>query len=189
MPSKLRPHVLGIDDGAFTKGQRDPVPIVGVMMEGADLVEAIAVTEFPVDGAGATDFLADWVSNLRLHPTLQGIVLGGITIAGLGVVDLPALATAVSTPVIAVTRRPTTDHRVREALDAAGLTDRIETVERAEPAFRAEPGLYISHAGGERDAALQLVRATRRKSKLPEPLRIAHLVAAAIARGESRGRA
>jgi endonuclease V-like protein UPF0215 family len=75
MVSLARPHVLGIDDGPFEKRQRAPVPIVGVMMEGADLVEAVAVTEFPVDGAGATEFLIDWIRGLRLHPTLQGIRL------------------------------------------------------------------------------------------------------------------
>ena len=72
MAPSRRPHVLGIDDGPFSKGQREPVPIVGVMMEGADLVEAIAVTEFPVDGADATNFLAQWIEGLRLRPTLQG---------------------------------------------------------------------------------------------------------------------
>ncbi len=188
MAPSRRPHVLGIDDGPFSKGQREPVPIVGVMMEGADLVEAIAVTEFPVDGADATNFLAQWIEGLRLRPTLQGVVLGGITIAGLGVVDLSALAAAVGAPVLAVTLRSTANHRVRDALEAAGLLERIETVERAQPSFEAEPGLYVSHAGAARDIAEQLVRATQKKSKLPEPLRIAHLIAAAIARGESRGR-
>ena len=86
MAARERPHVLGIDDGPFEKRQREPVPIVGVMMEGADLVEVIAITGFPVDGAEATAFLAEWIRGLRLRPTLQGIALGGITIAGLGVV-------------------------------------------------------------------------------------------------------
>ncbi len=189
MPPTLSPHVLGVDDGPFVKGQREPVPIVGVMMEGATQVEAIAITEFPVDGAQATAFLGDWISSLRLRPTLQGVVLGGITIAGLGVVDLSSLASALGVPVLAVTRRSTEDHRLREALTTAQLADRIALVDRTPPAFEAEPGLFVSHAGGARDTAERLVRATRRKSKLPEPLRLAHLIAAAVVRGESRGRA
>ncbi len=35
----MRPHVLGIDDAPFHKDQSQDVPIVGVMMEGATLVE------------------------------------------------------------------------------------------------------------------------------------------------------
>ena len=34
-----RPHLLGIDDAPFEKGQHQSVPIVAVMMEGSDLVE------------------------------------------------------------------------------------------------------------------------------------------------------
>src|SRR5919109_823350 len=97
-PSMLipaRPHVLGIDDGPFEKyrpGAR--TPIVGVMMEGHDLVEAIAVTDFPVDGAGITGFLADWIRARRFASALHGVLFGGITLAGLAVLDAPALASA-----------------------------------------------------------------------------------------------
>ncbi len=189
MPRPLSPHVLGVDDGPFVKGQPQPVPIVGVMTEGATQVEAIAITEFAVDGAHATAFLGDWIAGLRLRPTLQGVVLGGITIAGLGVVDLSTLASALGVPVLAVTRRSTEEHRLRLALTAAQLADRIPMVDRSPPAFEAEPGLFVSHAGAPRDTAERLVRTTQLKAKLPEPLRLAHLIAAAITRGESRGRA
>jgi endonuclease V-like protein UPF0215 family len=188
MTSLARPHVLGIDDGPFEKRQRVPVPIVGVMMEGADLVEAVAVTEFPVDGAGATEFLIDWIRGLRLHPTLQGVVLGGITIAGLGVVDIEPLSASLEVPTLVVTRRDPANHRLREAFHAAGLAERLEVVERAACAFEALPGLFVAHAGIERDAAIRLLRAMLRKSRLPEPLRLAHLFAAALVHGQSRGR-
>src|SRR5690349_6229966 len=35
-----RPHTLGVDDGPFQKRATNPVPIVGVMMEGSDLAIA-----------------------------------------------------------------------------------------------------------------------------------------------------
>ncbi|MEE8580144.1 MAG: DUF99 family protein, partial [Myxococcota bacterium] len=89
---RARPHTLGIDDGPFEKFQSRVASIVGVMMEGADLVEAVAHTEFPIDGDRATDFLLEWVQSLRCRPALQGVFLGGITIAGLGVVDIVALS-------------------------------------------------------------------------------------------------
>ena len=188
MAARERPHVLGIDDGPFEKRQREPVPIVGVMMEGADLVESIAITGFPVDGAEATAFLAEWIRGLRLRPTLQGIALGGITIAGLGVVDIEALSRDLDVPTLVVTRRDPANHRLRDAFRAAGLGERLAIVERAAAAFEVEPGLFLAHAGCTRELAARLLRALLRKSKLPEPLRVAHLVAAALARGESRGR-
>ena len=188
MPVPPRPHLLGIDDGPFERGTSADVPIVGVMMEGPDLVEAVAITRFPVDGDGLTDFLADWVGDLRFRPALQGVLLGGITAAGLGVVDVPLLAERLGLPVIVVNRRAPRDEPLLEALRSAGLDARRELVTRAPEPRRLDGGLYAGVAGATPETAARLVEAARSKSDLPEPLRLAHLVAAAVARGESRGR-
>jgi endonuclease V-like protein UPF0215 family len=184
-----RPHLLGIDDGPVTIRSDAEAVVVGVVMEGHDLVEAVAVTRFPVDGPDATGFLAGWVRDLRARPGLQGIVLGGITIAGLGIVDITALAARLRLPVVAVSRRDPRDHRLAHALAAAGLGDRLALVERTPPASALAGGLYASCAGLGAAAAAALVRASRAKADLPEPLRLAHLIARAVTHGESRGRA
>ena len=186
--SQFRPHVLGIDDAPFEKGQTRPVPIIGVMMEGDDLVETVAVGEFAVDGADATEFLAGWVGGLRCYASLQAIVLGGITIAGLGVVDIAALAGRLERPVLVVTRRKPTNAPLLEALRAAGLEGRSALVERSPRASRVADGLYVAHAGTDTATAARLVHAVVGKAQLPEPLRLAHLVGRALATGESRGR-
>lgn len=183
-----RRHLLGIDDAPFDKFTSPTTPLVGVWMEGHDLVEGVATTEFAVDGPDVTDFLADWVRGLRAAPAIQGVVLGGITIAGLGVVDLPALSAALSLPVLNVSRREPTNDALCRALQRAGLADRIEIVERAPRHVEAAPSLWVAAAGLGPEEAVAWVRAARHKSGLPEPLRLAHLVAAALTRGESRGR-
>lgn len=183
-----RPHVLGVDDGPFRKRQAAPVPVVAVAMEGADLVESVAVASFPVDGAGATEFLARWIAGLRSRAGLHAVVLGGITLAGLGIVEIPALAARLGLPVLAVARRDTARSELARALRAARLEDRIALAAATPPAFRVHEGLWVSAAGVERAAAERLVRATVRKAALPEPLRVAHLLARALALGESRGR-
>jgi len=183
-----RPHVLGIDDGPFEKhGGARTTPVVGVMMEGADLVEAVAVTHFGVDGDDVTDFLADWIGSLRFRPALQGVLFGGITIAGLAVIDQDALAERLGLPVVVVNRREPQNERLRGALLSAGLSDRIDVLERAPTAF-AVSGVFAAAAGAEPDLASRLVCATLGKSDLPEPIRIAHLIARAMVAGESRGR-
>jgi endonuclease V-like protein UPF0215 family len=184
----IRPHVLGIDDGPFDKRADSSVSIVGVMMEGADLVEAVAVSSIPVDGEDAADHLADWVSGLRFASAVHATVLGGMTIAGLGVVDIERLAERLNRPVMTVNRQRPDDERLIDALRAAGLADRIPIVERAPRAWQLDEGLFVSHAGVEREEAARILSAVRRKSQLPEPLRLAHLIAAAVVNGESRGR-
>ncbi len=183
----MRPHLLGIDDAPFDKRQAHETPIVGVMMEGPDLVEGVAIDAFPVDGDGATDYLARWVSGLRWHASLQAVVLGGVTIAGLGLVDLAALAERLGRPVLAVTRRDPSASRLASALRAAGLTDRLPILERLPPTRPLAEGLFLACAGADFAYAARLVRASLHKSRLPEPLRVAHLIGAALVNGASRG--
>jgi uncharacterized protein len=188
MPPLPRPHVLGVDDAPFTKGRDREVPIVGVLMEGADLVEGVAIGSFPVDGDDPAGYLAGWIRGLRAYRSIQAVLVGGVTIAGLGLIDLETLAGSLRRPVLAVTRRDPSDSELRLALRAAGLAGRLSVLDRSPPALPAAPGLYVAAAGLTPGEAAAVVRRTLGKSRLPEPLRVAHLVAAALTSGESRGR-
>jgi len=183
-----RPHILGVDDAPFDKRQTGPVPIVGVAMEGHDVIESIALGEFPVDGDGATEYLATWIAGLRARPMLQAVILGGITIAGLGIVDVTALAERLGLPVLVVTRHNPARSELASALRAAGLLDRLTLLERIPHAYGIGEGLYLAHAGVPRVEAERLLSATLGKARLPEPLRVAHLIGQAIVLRESRGR-
>lgn len=184
-----RPHVLGVDDGPVAKHQPGArTPIVGVLMEGHDLVEAIAVTEFPVDGADITRFLFEWIRSRRFAPALHGVVFGGITLAGLAVLEPQRLAAELGAPVVVVNRKHPSDAPLRRALESAGLSERAALLESAPPIFALPEGLHASVAGASHAVAGALVARTRHKSDLPEPLRLAHLFARALTDGESRGR-
>ena len=180
--------MLGIDDGPFEKFVPGAeAPLVGVMMEGPDLVEAVALTRFPVDGEGVTEFLGGWIESLRFRPALQAVLFGGLTLAGLALLDPEALARRLEVPVLVLNRKPPRDGRLRGALRAAGLETRVAQLERAPAAFRVGE-LHASASGASPEQAALLLERTRGKSALPEALRVAHLIARAIATGESRGR-
>ena len=188
MSPPRRPHLLGIDDGPFRKGRDRETPLVAVAMEGSDLVEAVAVSRFPIDGADLTGTLARWIRGLRIHPSLQGLLFGGLTAAGLAVVEPRALAEATGIPVLVVNRRPPTNPALIRALRAAGLEQRVAMVQKAPLPFRVSDGLFASAAGTDEASARALLRASCGKSALPEPLRLAHLIATALVRGSSYGR-
>jgi uncharacterized protein len=183
-----RPHLLGVDDAPFDKRQAAPVPVVGVVMEGPDRVESVALSQFPVDGEDATGYLAEWIGGLRARATLQGVILGGITMAGLALVDVTALAERLELPVLVVTRRNPVGSDLADALRSAGLEHRLALLERVPRAFGVGEGLFLAHAGTSRTEAERLVRSCLAKSRLPEPLRVAHLIGQAIVLRESRGR-
>jgi endonuclease V-like protein UPF0215 family len=157
-------------------------------MEGADRIESVAMGRFPVDGEDVTGYLAGWIGGLRTRPALQGLILGGITVAGLAVVDVADLAGRLGLPVLVVTRRNPVGSDLAEALRAAGLEHRISMLERVPRAFGVGEGLYLAHAGTSRAEAERLVLSSVAKSRLPEPLRVAHLIGQAIVLRESRGR-
>lgn len=182
-----RPHLLGVDDGPFDERQ-PTVPLVAVMMEGATIVEAVAIGRFPVDGEDAAAHLAAWIAGFRFRSAIQGVVLGGITVGGLGVVDVVTLAEALGVPVLVVTRRQPDNRELGAALEAAGLAHRRDVLARIPRAYRLRDGLFLAHAGGTRVAAERLAEASLSKANLPEPLRVAHLVARAVVLGESKGR-
>jgi uncharacterized protein len=157
-------------------------------MEGADRIESVAMGEFPVDGEDVTGYLAGWISGLRTRPALQGVILGGITVAGLAVVDVADLAERLELPVLVVTRRNPVASELADALRSAGLDQRLALLARVPRAFGVGEGLYLAHAGASRADAERLVLSSIAKSRLPEPLRVAHLIGQAIVLGESRGR-
>ena len=64
----------------------------------------------------------------------------------------------------------------------------LELVDRTPRSVSVSDGLYLACAGAPAQAAARLVEASRRKGEMPEPLRLAHLIASAVARGQSRGR-
>jgi endonuclease V-like protein UPF0215 family len=91
-------------------------------------------------------------------------------------------------PVLVVTRHNPASSDLADALRAAGLSHRLALLERVPRAFGVGQGLYLAQAGATRLEAERLVQAALAKSRLPEPLRLAHLIGQAIVLGESRGR-
>jgi len=53
----------------------------------------------------ATGFVADWISRLRFEESLHALMFGGMTIAGLGLIDIEELARRLRRPVMVVNRR------------------------------------------------------------------------------------
>jgi hypothetical protein len=91
--------------------------------------------------------------------------------------------------VVVVNRRDPRHSRLPRALAAAGLEERLTILERTPVARRVGEGLFLAVAGATTAEAEAWVNASLRKARIPEPLRIAHMIARAITTGESRGRA
>lgn len=162
--------------------------MVGAVFAGLRL-EGVVSTRVRRDGRNSTSALAGLLAGTRFADHLHAVLLQGIAFAGFNVVDIHALHAACGLPVIVVVRRPPDMTAIRSALQRLpGGSRKWRLIERAGPMERVA-GLYVQRAGASPPATEDLLLRLRQHSTLPEPLRVAHLIAGGIGDGESRHRA
>ena len=180
-------HVVGFDDAPFARDHRGDVAVVGAVFARLRL-EGVLVGRVRRDGANATDSLARLVAGSKFRQ-LQLILLQGSAVAGFNVVDVAALHRRTGLPVLAVARRAPRFAKIRVALRARvrGGVRKWRLIEKLGPMERVG-GVYVQRVGLTLVEAEAIVRALAVHGSIPEPLRAAHLIAGALATGQSRGR-
>jgi endonuclease V-like protein UPF0215 family len=186
-----QPHTIAVDDAPFPRSHRGDVLVVGVACAGVGMAGVMA-TRVRRDGRNATEALAKMIAASRFRTHGHAVLLQGIALAGFNVVDLAELNDRIGLPVIVVTRRAPDLAAIRAALlgRVPGGVRKWRLIERAGPMQPlASPRLHVQVAGIEVARAAALLRAvTPAGNNLPEPLRMAHLIAGGIATGESTSR-
>jgi len=188
---KSQIRVIGFDDGTFTfsdKVSGGRTIVVGVVMKGSTDVLGVVSRWLTVDGTDATSVLAEAVNSSRFKD-VRVIMLKGITYGGFNVVDVNELSERTSLPIVVVIRkRP--DLRAIESALRKHFSDakrRIEIIRKAPPLRELIPGrLYYQCVGMSPKTAEEVIRVTTRNGLIPEPLRLAHMVASAVMTGESK---
>ena len=194
---KHESRIIGFDDGPFTPHDTGaPVPVIGVVMRGGQYVEAVLKSEVTVDGRDANDALEGMLLNSRYLIQLKGVLLDGISLGGFNVVDIYRLSDKIGIPVVSVTRDEPDLNSMLEALrkhfpdgeERAEIIQKGELVRFPLKTDREDMHLYGKYAGTDYEGALDILNLTTIRGAMPEPIRLAHLIAAAIVKGESRGR-
>ena len=189
MDPRTLSHTLGFDDAPFARGDRGPVLVIGTAYAHLRL-EGVLSTRVARDGSDATAALATAVSRSKFGGSVKVVLLQGIALAGFNVVDIHALAAVLDVPVVVVMRRPPRYDKVQRALleRTPGGAEKWALIQRA---GTPEPvaGVYVQRAGLGLLPTGQLLTALAVNGRIPEPLRVAHLIAGGVTTGESRGRA
>ena len=177
-------RILGIDDGKFTPHIQGEVLIVGVVFRGGYSLEGVMHTKVVIDGLDATDKIAAMINGSPHKPQLRVIMLNGITVAGFNLIDIQKLHSDTGLPVISVTQDKPDLDAIREALKNLPDTElRWQFVQNAGPIRVVQnkgAKLYVCLAGISVDDALIVLDITATRGSLPEPLRVAHLIASGI---------
>lgn len=179
-------RVLGIDDGPSV---RDEVDIVGVVCRAeSGYVEAVLHTTVRRDGDDATQAIIEMVRQARIYPNVVATMTQNSTVAGFNTIDLDALHKGLGHPVMAVSRGPQDWPAMQDAL--ASIVNGLRKWARiqANPARQLRHhGLTLVPVGMAEEEARSLVDLATLRGHMPEPLRLAHLIAAGWVLGESRG--
>jgi hypothetical protein len=178
-------RILGVDDGFFVPHQPGKCTIIGVVFRGGYWLEGIMRTQVEVDGLDATDKISEMIARSQHRKQLRVVMLDGITFAGFNVVDVSELSEMVGLPVIAITRERPNLEDIRTALENLPFTERRwKAIADREQFFEVighrKTGIFMQTAGLELNTAREIVIKTSTRSNIPEPLRVAHLIASGL---------
>ncbi len=190
MKSGIR--VLAIDDSSFSFSD-DQVTLVGVLVRSPNYMEAVIVDHCTVDGDDATDAVVRMVEGTRYREQVRMVLIDGAALGGFNIVDIDQVVERTGVPCVTVTRALPDMASVEVALlnrfsDARRRLSLI-TSHEITPVDTGHNPLQVSVAGMAVEDAARMIRAMVVCGALPEPLRMAHLIATALVSGESRGRA
>jgi endonuclease V-like protein UPF0215 family len=181
-------RAIGFDDAPFRRGARGPVGVAGVICAGTRF-EGLVWGAVRQDGWNATRVLIGLLAGGKFLPQLHLVLLDGIALGGFNVVDLPGLATALRRPCVAVMRRAPDLAAVAAAAGRLPRAERrLALLRRAGPVHRLG-GFWFQVQGASPEATAAALGRITDRGAVPEPLRLAHLVGAAVRTGESGRRA
>ncbi len=181
-------RAIGFDDAPFARAARGDVSLAGVVCAGTRF-EGLVWGRVRRDGWNATAEIVRLLAGGKFLPQLHLVLLDGIGFAGFNVVDLAALAGALGRPCVAVMRRPPDLAAVERAVRSLPRpARRLALLRRAGEIHRAGAFVFQVQGADPEATARALARLTDRGA-VPEPLRLAHLVAGAVHTGESGNRA
>lgn len=162
---------------------------MGIAFAGARL-DGVISSRVRRDGANATRALAAMVRGSQFFAHLHAVLMQGIALAGFNVVDIHALAAELGKPVLVVARRAPDLAAIESALRTRvpGGAAKWRLIQRAGLMEPCGP-VFVQRAGLDLAEARALLELHTPHGNIPEPLRVAHLVAGGVTTGKSRGRA
>jgi endonuclease V-like protein UPF0215 family len=173
--------IVGVDDGAFS-----PIKTIGeralllAVLYRTSRILTVRLGTIEVDG---TDAEATLKSLIRKLP-FDLVMLSGISYAGFNIMDISKLAHDLEKPVIAVIGERPDNKAVRKALKGhfGDWKRRWRNVRSAGKLYafkplKDEPKLYFEVKGATPAFARRVLSRTAAISRLPEPIRVARIMA------------
>lgn len=187
-------RVIGFDDAPFIRHARGNVaiasgtelcPISGVVCA-LTRFEGMVWGHVEQDGWDATDVILRLLVGRKFLPQLHVLLLDGIAFGGFNIVDLPKLSEQLNNlPCVAVMRRMPKLAAIEQAIYRLPQPEqRLQLLRRA-GTIHAHPPFFFQVYGANPNVMLSVLKRLTDCGNVPEALRLAHLIGAAVVKGES----
>lgn len=199
-------RLIGIDDSPFDKCQKpkvfehtgnsrnfqvfkgNNVLVVGTVFRGGSWLDGVLSTKVKVDGTNATSKVIEMINKCKFKPQIHAILLNGIALGGFNIIDIKKLNKKTKLPVIVVIRNYPNFDSIKKALKKMKKESRFNLIKKAGEVIKVGK-VYIQLAGISLEDAKEILKISCTRSFIPEPIRIAHIIASGIVTGESKGNA
>ena len=165
---KKQIRVIGFDDSPFKRHQPGKVNISGVVCANTRF-EGMVWGAVEVDGYDATEI----------------VLLDGIGFGGFNLIDLPQLSQRLDLPCVAVMRKRPNLLKMKDAMSRLpNYKLRLWLLQQAGH-IHAYPPFFFQVYGARPEIVARALPQLTDRGKVPEALRLAHLIGAAVINGES----
>lgn len=188
MMFKKEIRVIGIDDSPFNKFKDKKTLLVGIVMRGGSWVDGVLSAKADVDGNDSTKKIAGMINKCKFKPQLQCIFLNGIAVGGFNIIDIKELSKQTKLPVITIIRKMPDIENIKKTLIKIRKQQKIKLIEKAGKVVKIN-SIFAQLTGIDFEEANKILKVVCTRSMVPEPLRLAHMVASGVILGESRGKA
>ncbi|MFP4608783.1 MAG: DUF99 family protein [Candidatus Aenigmatarchaeota archaeon] len=185
-------RAIGIDDAPFEFSQED-VLVVGTVVRAPNYLEGVLSTRIGIDGNDATRKIKEMVNGSKFKGQAKVIFVDGAALGGFNLVDLEELNQQTGIPCISVSRKKPDFQNIKKAMKKHFelWEEKFEQIKKGD-IYKMETKdnpIYIQKEGANLKTVKRLLDIFTLRGRLPEPIRISHIIAAGVVKGESRGKA
>jgi endonuclease V-like protein UPF0215 family len=171
--------IVGVEDGSFQKGIARKTLLVAVLFKGLEIEDA-KFTKITVDGLDATEKLYGLLSEWEF----AAVLLAGVSFAGFNIIDPAVIHGKFKKSVIIATRTKPDNKAVHRALQKHfkdwrirwGVFEKMGAFHKV-ASLADEPPIYVETIGADARWTYNLIHALSVCCRVPEPIRIARLIA------------
>jgi endonuclease V-like protein UPF0215 family len=193
---KQQIRVLGLDDSPFKfsdKQVKRKLLIIGVVVRVPAYIEGVLRSEVTIDGDDATDELIRMINGSHFKKQLKLVMLDGVALGGFNVVDINQVYKETAIPIATITRDKPDFSSIQQALKKhfQDWEQRLNLMTKGRSVSiptKYKP-IYVKYKGILKNELEEIIKISTVRGVLPEPIRLAHVIASGVARGESYGKA